>query len=308
MRPVRVGVVDIGTNSTRLLVAEIRDSAVEELDRRSTVTRLGQGVDASGRLAEEAVGRVHAALGEYRRSLDEHEVERTVAVLTSAVRDAANGPDFVDGVRREFALDARTIPGEEEARLTFLGATSARDENEPLVVIDIGGGSTELVLGEGREVSFSVSTRVGVVRHTERHVADDPPSAGQLDALASDARGTFEREVPADLRRRPERAVAVAGTATSLAAIDLALDPYDPEAVEGHELSLARCDEILERLAAMRNDERREVIGLHPDRAPTIVAGIIVLREALMLFALDRVTVSEHDILHGAAIELAGFR
>jgi exopolyphosphatase / guanosine-5'-triphosphate,3'-diphosphate pyrophosphatase len=305
---VRVGVVDIGTNSTRLLVAEVRDAEVEALDRRSTVTRLGQGVDASGRLAEEAVARVHAALAEYRRSLDEHEVERTVAVLTSAVRDAANGPDFVASVRDEFGLDARTIPGEEEARLTFLGATWAREENEPLVVIDIGGGSTELVLGQAREVSFSVSTQVGVVRHTERHLADDPPTPEQLAALANDARETFERDVPAELRGRPVHAVAVAGTATSLAAIDLELDPYDPEAVEGHELSLARCGEILDQLAAMRNEVRRGVIGLHPDRAPTIVAGAVILREALRLFGVDRVTVSEHDVLYGAALELSRIR
>jgi exopolyphosphatase / guanosine-5'-triphosphate,3'-diphosphate pyrophosphatase len=301
---VRVGVVDIGTNSTRLLVAEVRDVEVEALDRRSTVTRLGQGVDASGRLAEEAVARVHAALAEYRRSLDEHEVERTVAVLTSAVRDAANGPDFVAGVRDGFGLDARTIPGEEEARLTFLGATSGRDENEPLVVIDIGGGSTELVLGRARDVSFSVSTQVGVVRHTERHIADDPPLPEQIATLARDVRETFERDVPAELRGRPVSAVAVAGTATSLAAIDLALDPYDPEAVEGHELSLSRCGEILDQLAAMPNDTRREVIGLHPDRAPTIVAGVVILREALLLFGLDRVSVSDHDLLYGAGLEL----
>jgi exopolyphosphatase/guanosine-5'-triphosphate,3'-diphosphate pyrophosphatase len=308
MTSVRVGVVDIGTNSTRLLAAEVRDGRVEELDRRSTVTRLGQGVDATGRLLDEAVARVRSALAEYRRSLDEHGVERTVAVLTSAVRDADNGADFVAGVRDDFALDARTIPGEEEARLTFLGATSAREGNAPLLVIDIGGGSTELVLGEGRDVTFSVSTRVGVVRHTERHITDDPPPADQLEALARDARGTFEHDVPPDLRARPEEAVAVAGTATSLAAIDLELDPYDPDVVEGHELSRERCGEILVRLAAMRNEERRAVVGLHPDRAPTIVAGVVVLREALDLFGLQRVTISEHDILHGAALELAGIR
>jgi exopolyphosphatase/guanosine-5'-triphosphate,3'-diphosphate pyrophosphatase len=308
IRAVRVGVVDIGTNSTRLLVAEVRDREVEELDRRSIVTRLGQGVDATGRLADEAVGRVRAALAEYRRSLDEHGVERTIGVLTSAVRDAANGSDFVAGVREEFGLDARTIPGEEEARLTFLGATSSRGEDESLVVVDIGGGSTELVIGRGREVSFSVSTQVGVVRHTERHLADDPPTRPQLEALADDARRTFEADMPAELRGVPARAVAVAGTATSLGAIDLGLDPYDPAAVEGHELSLARCGELLEGLAAMRNAARREVVGLHPDRAPTIVAGVVILREALLLFGLDRVTVSEHDVLYGAALELAGIR
>ena len=167
----RVAVVDIGTNSTRLLVAEVDgDGRMTELDRRSIVTRLGQGVDATGALADEAVARVFAALREYRSAIDALGADSTVAVLTSAVRDAANGPDFMRRVRDEFALDARTIPGDEEARLTFLGATSERPDDAPgpVVVIDIGGGSTEYVVGEGRELLFHTSTQSGAVRQSER--------------------------------------------------------------------------------------------------------------------------------------------
>jgi exopolyphosphatase/guanosine-5'-triphosphate,3'-diphosphate pyrophosphatase len=295
----RVAVVDIGTNSTRLLLADVEGTHIEELRRESIVTRLGEGVDATGRLAEAPQARVFAALDEYAPALAQADVR--TAVMTSAVRDAANGAAFAEAVRNRYGLDGRTLSGDEEARLTFLGATSARDPEDatPLLVIDIGGGSTELVIGARREVSFHVSTQVGVVRHTERHIHSDPPAAHELEALAADARATF-----GELARVPAgAAVAVAGTATSCAAIDLALDPYDPAEVEGHPLATDRLREMLRRLAAMPLAERRGVTGLHPDRAPTIVAGVVILLEALRAFDLDRVRVSEHDILWGVALD-----
>jgi exopolyphosphatase/guanosine-5'-triphosphate,3'-diphosphate pyrophosphatase len=175
----RVAVVDIGTNSTRLLVADVAaDGGVTELDRRSTVTRLGQGVDASGVLAPDAMERVFATLGTYREAMDDLHVQGTTAVLTSAVRDAANGAAFTDRVREEFRLEAATLSGDEEAALSFLGATSARpaDAPAPIVVVDIGGGSTEFVVGARGAVSFHVSTQAGVVRHGERHLRTDPPA------------------------------------------------------------------------------------------------------------------------------------
>jgi exopolyphosphatase / guanosine-5'-triphosphate,3'-diphosphate pyrophosphatase len=311
---VRVAVVDIGTNSTRLLVADVAPAAgdrdgrarvVEEIDRRTVVTRLGQGVDATGRLAGEAVDRVAAVLAEYRAAIDDLAAERTVAVLTSAVRDAANGPDFLRRVRDEFGLDAHTIPGDDEARLTFLGATSERAAGapEPVVVIDIGGGSTEFVVGEGGELLFHVSTQSGAVRQTERHLHSDPPAPHELDALHQQVRSIIEAELPRDVRSHTLSAISVAGTATSLAAIDQKLDPYDPTRVHGYVLTLERAQEALEMLSRMTNAERREVPGLHPARAPTIVAGATHLVEALKAFSLDSTEVSEHDILRGAALE-----
>jgi exopolyphosphatase/guanosine-5'-triphosphate,3'-diphosphate pyrophosphatase len=303
---VRVAVVDIGTNSTRLLVAEVDgDGRLTELDRRSVVTRLGQGVDSSGALAPEAMERVFATLAEYRTLIDEHVAERTVAVLTSAVRDAANGPEFTARVRDEYGLDARTIPGDEEARLTFLGATSERPDDAPgpTVVIDIGGGSTEFVVGEGRDVIFHVSTQAGVVRQSERHVHSDPPAPSELQALRGEVRSIFEAKVPADVRAGTRAAIAVAGTATSLASIDQKLDPYDASKVHGYRLSLMRLGELLDELAGMTEEERRHVAGLDPGRAPTIVAGVAMLAEALDAFGLDATEVSDHDILRGAALE-----
>jgi len=304
--PMRVSIIDIGTNSTRLLVAEVdADGALTELDRRSTVTRLGQGLEATHALADEAMGRVFATLEQYRAAIDAHDAgEHNVAVLTSAVRDATNGEEFSAAVRERFGLDAHTIPGEEEARLSFLGATSERGTDDAVVVIDIGGGSTEFIVGHGRDVDFFKSTQVGVVRHTERHLTTDPPERSELDALARDVRATFEAQLPQDVRRRPRHAVAVAGTATSVAAIDQDLDPYDPAKVHGHHVTSATLEAQLERLAAMTNAARRKVHGLHPDRAPTIVAGVVVLGEALRAFGLDEFEASEHDILRGTALDL----
>ncbi|MDX6699332.1 MAG: exopolyphosphatase / guanosine-5-triphosphate,3-diphosphate pyrophosphatase [Solirubrobacteraceae bacterium] len=302
----RVGVVDIGTNSTRLLVAEVADGRIRELERRSEVTRLGQGVDASGALAPEAQERVFAVLDAYRRELDEQAPDATTAVLTSAVRDASNGAEFTEAVRERYGLDARTIDGDTEAQLTFLGATATRTESDgPMVVIDIGGGSTEYVAGEGGRMTFHVSTQAGVVRQTERHLHSDPPRHEELEALAEDVRAVVRAEVPEDVRSGVRRAIAVAGTATSAAAIDLELEPYDPARVEGHVVYDGELELMLARLAELPLERRREVPGLHPDRAPTIVAGIVILLEALRAFGLEEVEVSEHDILWGAALSLA---
>jgi exopolyphosphatase/guanosine-5'-triphosphate,3'-diphosphate pyrophosphatase len=309
----RVGVVDIGTNSTRLLIADVQDGAIDELDRRSEVTRLGQGVDTSGRLADEAMGRVFATLDAYREALDRAGVpaDARVAVLTSATRDAANGGDFMQRVIQGYGLDARTIAGEEEARLTFRGATHDRDPRDttPLLVFDIGGGSTELIVGVAGagadEPEFHVSMQAGVVRQTERHLHHDPPSPHELQQLADDVRAAIEAAVPREVRTRAGAAVGVAGTATSLAAIDQELDPYDPRRVHGYVLELAEAELLLARLAQMPLAQRRDVRGLHPDRAPTIVAGAAILLEVLRAFGLERAEVSEHDLLHGTALARA---
>ncbi|MFL5818787.1 MAG: Ppx/GppA family phosphatase [Conexibacter sp.] len=304
----RVGVVDIGTNSTRLLIADVVDGAIKELDRRSEVTRLGQGVDTSGRLAAEAMERVFATLAAYRDALDAAEVAAAdrVAVLTSATRDAANGADFTRRVCQDYGLAARAIAGEEEAQLTFRGATHGRDLQDatPLLVIDVGGGSTELIVGAAGSDAprFHVSLQAGVVRQTERHLHHDPPPPHELQQLADDIRAAIEAGVPQAVRASARAAVGVAGTATSLAAIDQELDPYDPRRVHGYMLELGEVELLLARLAQMPLAQRRGVRGLHPDRAPTIVAGAAILLEVLRAFELDRAEVSEHDLLHGVAL------
>jgi exopolyphosphatase / guanosine-5'-triphosphate,3'-diphosphate pyrophosphatase len=304
----RVAVVDIGTNSTRLLVADVSPSgSVDELVRRSTVTRLGDRVDATGSLSPEAIDRTCAALADYRRQIDEHDCSANLAVLTSAVRDASNGPDFTARVREDFSLDARTLSGDEEAQLTFLGAMHDRaSSSAPTVVIDIGGGSTEFIVGRHSAAGFHVSLHAGVVRMSERHISSDPPAPAQLQSLAGDARSVFLDGLPAEQRALVTHGIAVAGTATSAASIAQELDPYDPARVQGYALELATVELLLARLADMDEAQRRQVVGLHPDRAPTIVAGMILLAEALRAFELDCIEVSEHDILFGGALRLAG--
>lgn len=304
----RVAVIDLGTNTTRVLVADVTNNTVSELERRTTVTRLGQGVDATGRLADEAIERVTKVLEDYRRAIDELEPDTVVGLATSAVRDAANGAEFRQMLHDRFGIDVQIIPGEEEARLTFLGATAARTPGEgPLMVIDIGGGSTEFVIGRAGEApDFSVSTNAGSVRQTERHLPSDPPSPEELQELRDDVQSIISASIPESARKSVAAGIAVAGTATSLAAIEQRLDPYDPDRVHGYRLTLEACERMLHELAAIPLHERKQVPGLHPDRAPTIIAGAAILVQAIRLFDLDSVEVSEADILHGAALDAAG--
>jgi exopolyphosphatase/guanosine-5'-triphosphate,3'-diphosphate pyrophosphatase len=304
-----VAVVDIGSNSVRLLIARrTPDGGIEELARESNVTRLGQGVDTAGRLADDAIQRTYAVLDRYALQIAEHECDRRIAVLTSAVRDSANGREFADAVRSDYGLEPHILEGAEEARLTYLGATSERDRGDtrPTLVLDIGGGSTEMIVGAGSDVRFRVSTQAGVVRQTERHLHDDPPTRQQIDALAADVRVILAEHVPGEIRDVVEHGIAVAGTATSLAAIAQHLEPYDPARVHGFRLSTAECGRILSELASMTLERRRQVPGLHPDRAPTIIAGVLIFSEVVRLFGLEEIEVSEHDILRGAALGLIG--
>lgn len=317
----RIAVADLGTNSTRLLVADVAAGGrLTQLERHTTVTRLGEGVDGSGRLAPAAMERVYAALTRYREIADAAGAERRIAVATSAVRETENGPELAAHVRDEIGFDIRTIDGDEEARLTFLGATAGRASGAPgaaspadgpdadpaqpeTLVIDIGGGSTEFVSGRpGSPPTFHVSTKLGSVRQTERHLANDPPHHSELEALADEACEIIAAAVPATVRENVNKVIAVAGTPTSLAAIDQQLDPYDPERVDGYVLERATCERILAQLAVHGLDRRAAVTGLHADRAPTIVAGVAILVEALRLFGVDEIEVSEADILDGAAL------
>jgi exopolyphosphatase/guanosine-5'-triphosphate,3'-diphosphate pyrophosphatase len=300
----RVAVVDIGTNSTRLLVADVADGRVSEVERRSIVTRLGRGVDTSGQLAGEAIEEVCRTVALYVEAYEWLKVERVNAIATSAVRDAENSGAFIAELRERFGLDARILGGDEEAGLVYLGATADRPpSSDPTLVVDIGGGSTELVVGSGNEVSFYASLQAGTVRHTERYLRSDPPDPGELDALASDVRSLIDAELTGSAIATASEGIAVAGTPTSLAAIDQELDPYDPERVHGYRLPLDSIQRMCSLLSSKTLEERLEVTGLHPGRAPTIPAGVVILIQVMRAFGLKEVEVSEHDILHGAALE-----
>ena len=265
---VRIAVVDVGTNTTRLYVAEVVEGRMrEELVRISRVTRLGAGVDATGRLADDALEREYAVLSDYQQQIDTLQPDRAVAVMTSAVRDAANGVEFAQIVADRYGLDTHIITGDEEAALTYLGATDfpGRDRAEADVqtlVFDIGGGSTELVIGRGPELEFHVSTQAGVVRQADRHIRSDPPTASELDAVAQDVRAILDAAVPEARRATVDRAIGVAGTPTSLAAIAQRLDPYDPARVHGYELTATQRDQMF---SDARCDAARSSVATSPD-------------------------------------------
>ena len=294
----RTAVVDVGTNSTRLLVADVDPGgALREVVRESLVTRLGDGLEAGGRLRPDARERVIGVVERYAGVIAEQGAERSVAVLTSAARDAADGPDFAAELTARTGIEGAILGGDEEAALTFAGATATRSP-DGLLVVDIGGGSTELVAA-----GFHASMQVGVVRHGERHLRDDPPTPAQLGVLAADVRATVAAARPPGLDVR--EIVAVAGTATSCASIDLGLEVYDTRRIEGHVLDRATLEAQRDRLGALPLEQRRQVKGLHPDRAPVIVPGILILLEVLDAFGARTVIASDRDILHGAARALA---
>ena len=297
----RVAAVDLGTNTTRLLVADVAEGRMNsELHRESRITRLGEGVDARRRLLPAPVARVRNVLTDYRRTLESLGAERTLAIATSAVREAENGEAFLGEVEWSYGFATRMLTGDDEALLTRRGVSSGRELQPGTLVIDIGGGSTELILDE-----FHVSLELGAVRHTERFLFSDPPSADELARCAGAVRALLVERVPGEIRAAAAAAVGVAGTVTTLAALDLGLERYERERVDGHRLAATSARAQLERLAALPLAERREVPSLEPERAPVIVAGAVILTEILDAFGLDAIDASEHDILDGAALAAA---
>ena len=292
----RVAAVDIGTNSTRLLVADIDGESVRELARRLEITRLGEGVDERHILLPQAIARVRNVLAEYRRAAEEAGADRTLAFATSAVRDAENGEAFLGEIEWSYAFKTLLLGGDEEALLTFRGVSAGRDVAPGTVVIDVGGGSTELILGDPAGVAFHTSLDLGCVRLTERFGTD-------LGAAAAHVRDVLAGSVPAEVR--PRAAIGVAGTITTIATLDLGLEEEDPDTVHGHSLSAETVATWTARLEGMSVEEIRALRGMHPDRAPVIAAGAVVVRETLAHFGLEALEVSEHDIMHGAALAAA---
>ena len=287
----RVAAIDLGTNTTRLLVADIVDGNVHEVHRETRITRLGEGVDARKRLLPVAIARVRNALSDYRRTIESLGAERTLLVATSAVRDAENGEAFLGEIEWSYGFATRLVPGDEEAELTRRGVQPPPGT----LVLDIGGGSTELLLDDKH-----VSLDMGSVRFTERFVRTDPPTRDEIDACARAAHALLE---PLDMA--PQQAIGVAGSVTTLAALDLGLESYDRARVDGHLLSREGARAQLDRLAALPLAQRREVPALEPGRAPVIVAGAVILVETLVHFGLDAIEVSERDILDGIALAAA---
>jgi exopolyphosphatase/guanosine-5'-triphosphate,3'-diphosphate pyrophosphatase len=291
----RVAAIDQGTNTTRLLVADVVDGRVDELHRESRITRLGQDVDARRRLLPVAVARVRNTLRDYRRTADSLGAERALLIATSAIRDAENGEAFLGEIEWSYGFATRLLSGSEEAATAFRGVMLGRKFDGDVLVVDVGGGSTELVVGDAAGVRVDHSVDVGSVRMTERFLHTDPPTEEELATCGHAVAATLP-----DVSAR--RAIGVAGTVTTLGALDLRLQTYDRNRVHRHVLARAAVEEQLARLAAVPVAARAEIPALEPDRAPMIVGGAVILREVMRRYELDAIEVSAHDILDGAAL------
>ncbi len=307
----RVASIDIGTNSTRLLIAEVRapngagaqpnaGPRLRPIVRRAEVTRLGEGVDSTGHIAGAAAERTLRTLDEYRRLAETEKATIAAAAATSATRDADNSADFLERASGTLGFPVQVLSGEDEARLSFLGATRMLPvPSSPVLVADVGGGSTEFIFGRAGHLEGLVSVDVGCVRLTEMFVREDPPVAEEVDAMAGHARTALREAVRPEWLRPPPLIVAVAGTATSLSAVDQGLQTYDPEKVHLSRMSVRRTTKLLTRFLSMPLEERRALPGLQPERADVIIAGAVIMLEVLAATGAEGFTVSEHDILDG---------
>jgi exopolyphosphatase / guanosine-5'-triphosphate,3'-diphosphate pyrophosphatase len=300
----RFAVVDQGTNSIRLLVVEPDgNGGLRELARDMVITRLGEGVDRTGRLAPEALARTVEVLASYGRRARALHAGRMRVAATAAVRDAGNRDELERAVREHAGSRLVVVSGEREGELSFLGATRGLETSGPVAMLDVGGGSTELVVGRGRPEAVT-SIQMGSVRLTERFVRHDPPEREEIDAMRAFVRERLDeadRVVPA---RDATALVAVAGTPTTVQAIALDLPFYDPERLHRTRLSAEVVGRVLDRLAAMTNAERAALPVMAPGRGDVIVAGVVILQEALRRFGFEEVIVSETDILDGLAFEV----
>jgi exopolyphosphatase / guanosine-5'-triphosphate,3'-diphosphate pyrophosphatase len=305
----KVAIVDLGTNTCRLLLAEVGgDGALRQEERLTTVVRLGQGVDRSGRLNPEAVARTRTCLREYAPRFEAYGPARRLLVATSVLRDAADGPAFLAAVEHDYALPWRVLGGEEEGALAFRGGTAALAgaDAAPLVLVDIGGGSTEFAVGvAGRGPDLVRSLDIGVVRLTERFLSGDPPAPAEVAALVAHVAVAIERGVPASVRASVRNGVGVAGTFTTLVAHRLRLHEYRSDLVHGYVLSLADIDAAIATFTRLTNAQRGRLPGIQLGREDVILAGALIAREACRAFGLEQVRCSEADILEGAALALA---
>lgn len=310
----RTAAFDCGTNSLRLLIADIdEDGTMTEVDRRMRIVRLGQGVDRTGAFHPDALERTFAVCDEYAEIIAQHAPQKQRFVATSASRDVSNRDAFVDGVRARLGLEPEVIDGEEEARLSFLGATAGvPDAAAPQLVMDLGGGSTELILG-GAGTDSAYSMNIGCVRLFERHLAEDPPTAAQIAALRADVDDAFSEAAQHVDVSAARTLVGVAGTITTVAAATLDLDRYDRDRIHGASLSPAQIAQTAQRLVSMPSAQRAELPYMHPGRVDVIAAGSLVFARLVELIddAVTRaggrldIRVSESDILDGIALGLA---
>ena len=301
----RVGVVDCGTNSIRLLIADIEGNNFREVDRQMQVVRLGQGVDETNQFHPDAISRTFAAIDLYAGKIARRGVEKIRFCATSATRDASNRQLFIDGVKERLGIEPEVISGDEEARLSFAGATREFNRTDgPFLVVDIGGGSTEFVFGTD-SVESAISVNIGCVRMSERHFHSDPPTAGEVAIARSDIQNAIDIAAASVDIKSARTLVCVAGTATTVAAAALNLPEYDRHAIHLSRISADQVHAVSDRFLTMSRDERASLGYMHPGRVDVITAGSLVLSKIVKATGAKEFVASENDILDGMAWSLA---
>jgi exopolyphosphatase/guanosine-5'-triphosphate,3'-diphosphate pyrophosphatase len=301
----RVAAIDCGTNSIRLLIADVQDGQLVKVARTMKVVRLGEGVDKTGEFSKDALARTFLAIEGFAKIIAKHQPERIRFVATSASRDVSNRAEFADGIRERLNIELDVISGDEEARLSFLGATAelvnmATPPTSPYLVVDIGGGSTEFVLGVNAPIG-AISTDIGCVRMTERHLVSDPPTQEQIAQATADIDAAIAHAATVVDLTQAHSLIGLAGSVTTVAAIALELDTYDRKKIHGSRIGAARVHEVAMELLSMTRDQRAEIGSMHPGRIDVIGGGALVLDRILQKTGLPEVFVSEHDILDGIA-------
>jgi exopolyphosphatase / guanosine-5'-triphosphate,3'-diphosphate pyrophosphatase len=301
----RVAAIDCGTNSIRLLIADIADGRLTDVSRRMEIVRLGEGVDRTGRLSDAALARTRKALLAYAAEIAEADVRDVRMCATSASRDASNAQDFRDMVRSVLGIDPEVITGDEEARLSFTGAVAGLSADPPYLIVDIGGGSTEFVTGDAG-VDHAISVDIGCVRMTERHLHSDPPTTAEVEAATRDVMDAVDTALDAVPGRSASTLVGLAGTVTTVAALALDLPAYDASRIHHAKISYDAVARVTADLLAMTVEQRRALPVMHPGRADVIGAGALIMRIVMERSGQPFLVASEHDILDGIAYSLAG--
>ena len=306
--------IDIGTNTLRLLIAEFTpDGSYRKIESNRQVTRLGEEISRTGRLTAGAMERTLAVLEEFSRTCSRYPAAGIYTAATSAVREASNGADFVRMVKERAGLDVQVISGDEEARLTMLGVSSGLDiEGKDVLLMDIGGGSTEFVSVSKGEISFKVSTDIGVVRFTEQYIHSDPPESGEIEALESAIKerlkglesSTFSKGGLRGIWGRQGGLIGTAGTVTTLAAIEQKMTVYDPDKVNGCRIRRDRIQEMRRMLSRMKMKEREQVPGIEKGREDIIIAGAVVVDEVMEWFGFGEIVISDSGLREGLVIDL----
>lgn len=295
-------VIDIGTNSIRMLIAKIERGNIVHIEKSLETTRIGEGVNKTKVLSEAAIARSINVLREFKNEAVKQGIDKINIIATSAVRDAVNRNEFIRNVKNELNLDVEIISGEREAQLGFCGVINGIEINNRennLLVIDIGGGSTEFVLGNGQGIKYSRSLNVGAVRMTDKHITNDPPTDTDIYSLTEDIRNIINKVINIIKKNKPVQVIGIGGTVTTLTAIALELENYDRKKVHNYQLQIREIEEMIYRFENLNNDERKKIIGLQPKRADIILAGSKILYEILNSLDVKIITISEFDNLEG---------